>query len=61
MTEEGRAAECLAALARTDVPHSSHPSARRHGLALLLLFVLVLVQKGQADFKKMGKTFVACC
>ena len=37
MTEEGRAAECLAALARTGAPHSSHPSARRHGLALLLL------------------------
>ena len=31
MTEEGRAAECLAALARTGAPHSSPPSARRHG------------------------------
>ena len=53
MTEEGRAAECLAALARTGAPHSSHPSARHHGLALS-------VEGAAKDFKKMGKTFVAC-
>ena len=50
MTEEGRAAECLAALARTGAPHSSHPSARRHGLALLLLFGRV-----ESKFQKDGQ------
>jgi hypothetical protein len=49
MTEEGRAAECLAALARTGAPHSSHPSARRHGLALLLCL------EGASKFQKDGQ------
>ena len=49
MTEEGRAAECLAALARTGAPHSSHPSARRHGLAL------VWPLKGQQKISKDGQ------